>query len=390
MPWATPSAFDFLARSPEKADTSSTGSGCRSQYVDSEEFRLSTDPNTPIRFDSLPPPTQYRVAMADVYVGISCARSVNDILMAAYDVLEAHRKILRLGRTHGSYTGLDPSTILVSSGLHFYPRVCEMGELGPRGLFVDFDAHVSTAGGEVQPSLVRRFSMARPIYAARAVAASREVPAAKTLLYKKMPSLSVEAKSLYIKLHGESRYNRYCDDLRGDTYHGGVRPSCSDADDLADVADALPFYHHPRYDAESVFWTLYATLLRVLPRGGVETEISERALRRDWAILTSHAIPDEGRLPVYRDQRNALLDSGRYIFITPFLPEMQDVADLLLLMVKQVLPSYALMTSPPPFYDHLHEALQRLILEYLVSHEANPIPLTVGALRPAGRAVDLC
>ncbi|KAI0772827.1 hypothetical protein BD413DRAFT_35061 [Trametes elegans] len=39
------------------------------------------------------------------------------------------------------------------------------------------------------------------------------------------------------------------------------------------------------------------------------------------------------------------------------------------------------MDQPPRFDDHLHEAVQRLILNYLVEHEDDPIPLTPGVLR---------
>ncbi|KAJ8482079.1 hypothetical protein ONZ51_g5594 [Trametes cubensis] len=350
-------------------------------------------PDSSSRIDSCPP-TQEFVAMAGVYVGLIHAKSVNDILMVAYNVLEAHRKVLRAGVFYDFPIGFSASTILISSSSPAYPHVAEGCNLDgrPVGLFVDFDAPRgrNEAVGEVQAPLLTRVRTVKPIYAARAVVTGRDIPTPKTLLYKKMPTLSTKAKSLYIKLHGEPRYNRYCDDPRGNTYHGGIRPLYCDADDLADVAKALPRDHRPRYDAESIFWTLYATLLRVRPERGVETETSERALRRDWSILASHTVPGEARSPIYRDERNALLDCGRWIFVTPFLPEMQDVADLLLLMLKQVLPSYALMTTRPPFEDHLHEALQRLILEYVVAHEANPIPIIPGALRLVGTANDFC
>ena len=44
---------------------------------------------------------------------------------------------------------------------------------------------------------------------------------------------------------------------------------------------------------------------------------------------------------------------------------MGKVGTLLCNLAQQVAPSYPLMDKPPPRADHLHEAMQRLILNYL-------------------------
>ena len=104
-------------------------------------------------------------------------------------------------------------------------------------------------------------------------------------------------------------------------------------------------------------------------------------LWKNWKAFKSHTIPDVDDTDGYYDGRVLLFGNGKQEVRSAFLSKMQDVADLLYEMAKHVLPSYALMSKPPPHEDHLHEALQRLILEYLVAHKDNPIPLTPGVLR---------
>ncbi|KAI0325367.1 hypothetical protein GY45DRAFT_1261007 [Cubamyces sp. BRFM 1775] len=344
--------------------------------------------------------TKRRIVLADAGVDLEYAKSVNDILKAAYDALEIHRTVAKhrrvLHRDMSLFNILMYPTSCQTEGGKWWPFLPPLIEeilTGERGepdkrkfsaLMIDFDhsAKLDDSDNVVEVFEELQYRTGTPVYIARAVGASCEVPSAKTLQYKKMPSLTEEARSLYIKMHGEDRYNQYCDDPHDSTYHGGKRPPFDDVDDLAEIAKKIPFYHRWQYDAESVFWTLYSVLLRVRPAGGVETESSARSLRRDWKTLTSHTIPGKEDLTAgYRDPRSELLDCGKAVFVTGFLPEMQDVAELLLLMSKQVLPSYALLTPPPPFEDHLHEALQRLILNYLVAHRDTPIPLTPGVLR---------
>ena len=50
-------------------------------------------------------------------------------------------------------------------------------------------------------------------------------------------------------------------------------------------------------------------------------------------------------------------------------------------IAEHVHPTYPLMETPPPHPDHLHEAMQRIILNYLVAHRDNDIPLDPDNLR---------
>ncbi|KAI0772821.1 hypothetical protein BD413DRAFT_612308 [Trametes elegans] len=64
---------------------------------------------------------------------------------------------------------------------------------------------------------------------------------------------------------------------------------------------------------------------------------------------------------------------------------MHDVATLIGNIAQHVEPSYPIIQKLPPRDGHLHEAMQRLISDYLVQHKEDPIPLTPGVVRAIGR-----
>ena len=75
----------------------------------------------------------------------------------------------------------------------------------------------------------------------------------------RMPELSDEARMLYVRAHGEERYERYND--KDGTRHGAIPP------DMDQEFDPPPqFFHRPEHDVESVYWSMVSALLRVHPR----------------------------------------------------------------------------------------------------------------------------
>ncbi|KAI0634265.1 hypothetical protein C8Q77DRAFT_1056439 [Trametes polyzona] len=347
-----------------------------------------------------------RLVLADTGLDLEQARSVNDLLKTFYDVLEVHRTIARERRVlhrdmsifnilmypeHAQCTGAPwqdfPALIDDVLGEHA-PEA--NAERTPRCLLIDFDHSARLADDEVASQQVLRHRTGTPVYIARAVAA-RSVPEASyatsstAFINATMPLLSDEAKRLYVQMYGEDRYNRYND--VEPTCHGGTPPA------NARILRGRPrvpvqFYHRWEYDAESVFWTMYSVLLRVLPEGiKDEDEATHTALVEHWAKLNDHTIPGDAS-SMKSDSRVELLDRYDDQFIAPFLPVMHDVGYLLFDIALQVTPSYALMNPLPPYEDHLHEAMQRLILEYLVAHRDRDIPLKPGVLRTAGCDVE--
>ncbi|KAI0772818.1 hypothetical protein BD413DRAFT_473514 [Trametes elegans] len=325
-----------------------------------------------------------RLAFADTGVGLEHARSVNDLLMTFYDALEGERRNIlhrdmslnnilmypkRSPRKEGNW--LESFPPLVDDILAGYQRTPD--QRVPRCLLIDCDHAAKLVDDDEDKS-------GTPMYIARAVSAGEvyhcSVGAAR---YTQMPLLSERARALYVKLHGEDRYSKYNDDSGAERFHGGV-PRTGDEEELEKIAEGIPFYHRWEYDAESVFWSMYSILLRVLPAGHVDdNKRIVSSLKNAWKTLEDHCIPST-RDSYFVDMR-FLVARRRAAFLAPFPPSMQDVAALLFEIFRHVRPSYALMSTPPPFEDHLHEAMQRLILDYLVEHEDNPVPLTPGVLR---------
>ena len=195
-----------------------------------------------------------------------------------------------------------------------------------------------------------------------------------------MPLLEGNAKDLYTKVYGEERYKKY-NDLSLDTIHGGIPPLRVRHKELQTKARAMPFYHRWEYDAESIFWTMYSALLRVTPVGFTEQpqDVSAVDLGFAWSTLRNHIITKE---PRKADTRTPLLSNDSTVVLTALPPCMVPIGELLLRIIDHVLPSYPLMDILPPHDDHLHEAMERLILQYLVDNRDTPIPLKPHQLRP--------
>ena len=194
-----------------------------------------------------------------------------------------------------------------------------------------------------------------------------------------MPQLSAEARRLYEKLHGSERYDAF-QESEG-TIHGGTPPSNLGP---LNVPESEPFYHKPEYDAESVFWSALSAILRVQPVDGEETALSAMSLADAWLRFGRHNIDPE-RIAMRRT-----MDEREYVFLgfcrpsyycSLLQPCMEKVGTLLCDLAQQVAPSYSLMDKPPPRADHLHEAMQRLILNYLVDNRDKDIPLDPNRMR---------
>ncbi|KAH9903419.1 hypothetical protein C8Q73DRAFT_51940 [Cubamyces lactineus] len=352
--------------------------------------------------------TKRRLVFADYGVGLENAKSVNDLLMAIYDILEVHRTVA--ARRHVLHRDMSLANILMYPQLNRCEGVPWMKDMPPliddvlgvvkregeaqkaRGMMIDFDhSSLLCDGQEPSPEAQQdkerelRCRIGTPTYIARAVnVAAVPYYCDSAVYYQQMPLLVGKAKELYLNAYGNSRYEQYNDNPDGPTFHGGY-PRPGDEDELCELAERLQFHHRWEHDAESVFWAMYSILLRVHPQNAEETPLSKRQAEYAWDILKKHVIPkrnvDGSGFCGRYDERQVLLHHYRKIFSSAFLPAMRDVAFLLHSIAAQVNPTYALMKPCPPFEDHLHEAMQRLILQYLVDHEDEPIPLTPGVLR---------
>ncbi|KAH9903400.1 hypothetical protein C8Q73DRAFT_751310 [Cubamyces lactineus] len=335
-----------------------------------------------------------RIVLADVGYDLFCAKSVNDLLMAIYDALEVHRTMAgkrrvlhrdmsifnvmmypQLGPRSDEQRYMQDCPPLIDEVMAGKVRAPE--DRRARCLLIDLDNGAKLTSGSVTTKQEElRCRTGTPSYIARAVCGGAVHCHPSTLYWdEKMPLLYGEAKELYIKVYGEARYNKYND--LSDTFHGGIPPVRVKLADIRERARALPFYHRWEYDAESIFWTMYGALLRVTPVEFQETETSAVNLSKSWKILRDHVIPQDS---TYEDTRNELLSDTQRL-INSFPPPMEPVAKLLLEIIPHVLPPYPLMVKLPPQDDHLHEAIQRLILRFLVKHRDKPIILIPNKLR---------
>ena len=198
-----------------------------------------------------------------------------------------------------------------------------------------------------------------------------------------MPELSGDALALYKKAYGEERYLMYNDDDL--TTHRGLSPSAR-GKSLDDVVDETSpsFQHRSEHDVESIYWSMVVVLLRVHPALPVHYEIDPcEASLRAWEALHSHQIPQDPSAGM-SESRYLVSEATRPQWLALFLPEMHDVALLMLEISRHINSEYALWEWEEGKYreDHLHEALQRLIFKYLHEHRDNPILLNPDYLRP--------
>ncbi len=212
------------------------------------------------------------------------------------------------------------------------------------------------------------------MYIARSVALGRVLDWPYTFNGRPMPTLESAALDLYVKAHGRERYERYND--KDETFHGGQLPK--DPYEIKCPA----FRHRPEHDVESVFWALFTALLRAQPKGAPLEQWASSAVDNAWNILRQHTIP-ENTEAAEAENRHRILQWIPREWQSLFSPVMRDIAVLMHKITQQVACEYALWDGQNAMHiDHLHEAVQRLILQYLVDHRDQPIPLDPEHPRP--------
>ncbi|KAI0767465.1 hypothetical protein C8Q74DRAFT_1280565, partial [Fomes fomentarius] len=272
-----------------------------------------------------------RLAFSDYGERLLRAEYVNDLLEAIYDTLEVHRMLLKQCKVihrdmsiynilmYPRWADLDRPVLkdvppFIQDILGEYVRPLQ--ERIPASLTIDVDnaAYLTDDPVNVEELMHRTGT---PMYIARSVCAGQVLNDKYAMLGARMPILKGKALELYLKAHGRERYDLY-DEKSDETCHG-VLPPNRDPDE-----NTYPkFSHRPEHEAESVFWTSLSALLRVQPTASKREKYANEAVTKVWGLLHGHSIP--------------------------------------------VSCEYALYTGDLEI-DHLHEAMQRLILQYLVDH----------------------
>ena len=131
---------------------------------------------------------------------------------------------------------------------------------------------------------------------------------------------------------------------------------------------------------------MVCALLRVRPKGFKVEPYATGELATAWKFLNSHEIPDvhSPDAPAFKDLRSLILDYTNLEWEDLFPQEMEDVAILMWEISQHVRPEYGLWKWEDNKFkaDHLHEAVQRLIFQYLYEHRDKDIELDPTRLRP--------
>ncbi|KAI0079457.1 hypothetical protein K474DRAFT_621111 [Panus rudis PR-1116 ss-1] len=401
--------------------------GPGSTNVQMEGGVLCTAPRGP-DLKAHPDRTLDRLEMRSRGLPLHKAKSLLDLLKAAYDILEVHRfLVLKRSVLHRDFSinnvlmypeheeGPDGKEIFIKDPPKFIDEVLPpFGERDDsrdysRGLLIDFD-NSSMLGGDIGKELTLRTGT--PKYISRAVAAQKPLDHSSARDYVPMPELLKQrARVLYKHAYGNATYDKYCDPAAGGVFHGGRLPSSkvserlrttNDDDEkflemlIGGTSDPPPsspapeeqppepeetrpdagdtptssqpqfiFYHRMDHDAESLFWVLFHSLIRAQPQG--EPEQQSPALSAAWQKFAQHAIVDCKEV---EDSRNGFFLWSEQMCRNHLHPKLAHIAPFLAKMIEQVRPEYGYL-DPPPCQEHLHEAMRRLLLDAIVEITEN-------------------
>ncbi|TBU63616.1 hypothetical protein BD310DRAFT_916793 [Dichomitus squalens] len=316
--------------------------------------------------------TKERFALLDSGSRLLDAKTVNELLEAVYDALYNILMYPKWGGVSGRHVS-EKTPVSIRDVLLGSKRPAE--ERFPTCLVIDFDnaAELDAEGGELKDRT------GTPLFIARSVSIGLFYIDSDALKGKPMPRLTGDALYLYATAYGQERYDRYNDEPGSPKCHGGLPPSL-DPDDFDDKRKPR-FFHRPEHDVESVYWTMVYALLRAQPAAAPRERYASESSANVWNILLSHRIPAEHSRNV--ENRGNIINGLRSAWLELFDPIMHDVALLLWQISQHVRSEYAWWTWEGNFQpDHLHEAVQRLILQYLVNHRDNPIKLDPRRPRP--------
>ncbi|EJD48039.1 hypothetical protein AURDEDRAFT_183768 [Auricularia subglabra TFB-10046 SS5] len=234
---------------------------------------------------------------------------------------------------------------------HRYPQMSACA--GPASILIDFDNAVCEGRS---PDAAQRQCVGTPAFVARNV--SRDFRIASSSCAYRFPTLDGGAKDCYIQTFGQQRY----DDL-------SVLLGSSKATDGPTRSELA--LHRPHHDAESCYWLTVHFLLTALPRG------ADRGNDNTKAEPIIHMLEENyfGNLVDRRSNLVNLIPSDWARFLHP---QLRSLGTFLTALGKAVRPIFDLFEPPPPPY-HLHEAMQRVLLQEacrLLDNGALPLDTT--------------
>ena len=216
------------------------------------------------------------------------------------------------------------------------------------------------------------------MFTARSVGAGSLFVSSASITAVGMPELTGDALDRYNAVHGPARYEKYPPETIGGTkQHGFTPPSLIDH---TEFQSDIQYVHRPEHDVESIFWTMLYVLLLVKPKDSEPAKYASPAFGRIWGPLSSPSInsPDSGE----DDCRNVIFERHISTWMDAFDGSMRDVGKMLCRIAGQIKTEWALWEGSANAPDHLHEAVQRIILQYLVDHWDDDVVLLPDQMRP--------
>ena len=200
-----------------------------------------------------------------------------------------------------------------------------------------------------------------------------------------MPVLPSHLVDRYAEVYANDRsgLRAFSDDST--TRHGGVyTEEMEEKYERNRKLCVTQFEHRPRHDAESVFWCIVVFLLLAVPLDSppedpLQLKDPDRfGLNCAWKYIANHEIgtPEDSG-----DSRLSLLHSPQWG--TWLHPELAHAEEFLLALAAQITPEWGLI-EPAPRIFHLHEAMQRIILQYidLWKTKEMDVKFDTGLIRP--------
>ncbi|KAJ3535255.1 hypothetical protein NM688_g7005 [Phlebia brevispora] len=334
--------------------------------------------------------TKMRLIFSSVGQKLDKVSSLKELLMVFFDLNEIHRALLHVGvlhrdisannilirPKHRSFKGdvqLSSNPKLMSDIL--WTETTNTTADRSTCLLIDFDNSAnlfSSTENATENVKVLAQRTGTPMYIARSISSGVVLPKRWHRRYFPMPELSGKAKELYDKTWGAATYEEYCD--RNGTCHGSTVPDNNTLRALYAKLSTKPVCHRPHHDVESMFWTLFVTALKAVPKSDLE-DVQSGAFLRIWGAFEKHDIgpigPTEvdGRDIVLRDLIEEGPDTLDHILHPAFLAT--PLPDLLANLAQHISPEYDFLQGMSKA-DHLHEAWRRLLLECLVQIDGSP------------------
>jgi hypothetical protein len=167
-----------------------------------------------------------------------------------------------------------------------------------------------------------------------------------------------EAYRAYETIRGSETHASYMLDIELET-----RPKGSASSYPATI-------HSAHHDAESVYWVLVDFLICALPAKEIGEDSNHDNFSDLYLDMFGNIIGRE------HDRRDYGISKLSEIAENYLHPGLKDIAPFLINISNVVQPEYAWLKKKPS-EDHLHEAMQRLLLEEIFRMRNDPIPLNV-------------